>query len=75
MTKHEHDALTRVNYGGRMGNRTAYRRERGAVEGVDRLAAREAGWVQYRAALRAIGAGRGSSALRAVVHAWEIVRR
>lgn len=40
MTKREFDAETKVNYGAHMGNRTAYRAERGHVRERDYLAER-----------------------------------
>jgi hypothetical protein len=71
MTKKEWDRITKTNYGGRMGNRTQYRRERGFVTANDILANRIPGRIEYSAALRAIGAGRGSSKLRQTVWKYE----
>jgi hypothetical protein len=48
MTKREFDRLTKINYGAHMGARTAYRRERGRVDGRDVLAHRAATMRQLR---------------------------
>lgn len=73
MTRREWDRETRRRLVVGIESASQYRRERrgGYTGGRDPLAARRPGWVRYTADLRALGSGRGNSAIRDRVAAWE----
>lgn len=76
MTRREWDRETKINNGAPdpLWSVSQYRRQDRAHVPAwikDALASKRAGRIGYIAALRAIGAGRGNSRLRAIVAAYE----